>query len=306
MGKDTAMLHIGSWFRESGLEMGTAFLFPKVIPVKNASVNANISTFNYFLMLSCLKSLTFFFPPQICITAPSPFQNDYTQSRYFPHIPWQHFIFSANKTDKGFWCGWTAANDNFKKYYWKARNSNCIVLPLSATEVLILTLVRISQNNEKEVQGWRPVGYGGRDHIHYHPKNSEIVLAKVGIGAVHGRTLKTSCLPCWCAVVVAGIAVCVSPRTAGAAAGSLTAGGPGRSGEGEQTACAPAGDAAGVCVLKGRPVLHQPETVHGGAVLKDTSLKIIWRKKNSREEKKEEKKEGRKCLLSNADGDNDI
>lgn len=164
----------------------------------------------------------------------------------------------------------------------------------------------ISQNNEKEVQGWRPVGYGGRDHIHYRPKNSEIVLAKVGIGAVHGRTLKTSCLPCWCAVAVAGIAVCVSPRTAGAAAGSLTAGGPGRSGEGEQTACAPAGDAAGVCVLKGRPVLHQPETVHGGAVLKDTSLKIIWRKKNSREEKKEEKKEGRKCLLSNADGDNDI
>lgn len=145
---------------------------------------------------------------------------------------------------------------------------------------------------KKKVQGWRPVGYGGWDHIHYRARNSERVLANVGIDAVWGRkTLKASCLPCWCVVAVAGIAVYVSPRTAGAAAGSLAAGGPGRSGEGEQTACAPAGDVVGVCVLKGRPVLHQPGTVHGGAVLKDTSLKIIWRKKQQRRKKRKKGRE---------------
>jgi len=33
------------------------------------------------------------------------------------------------------------SNDNFKKYYWKARRLNCVVFPLSVTEVLILASV---------------------------------------------------------------------------------------------------------------------------------------------------------------------
>lgn len=208
---------------------------------------------------------------------------------------------------------WTnSSNDNFKKYYWKAPSLKWVAFPLFATQILILVLVMdvhslvdtLLKIMEKRFRD-EDAGYRSRDHIHYSTRNSEIASPEVGIDAVWGRKmLKALCLPCWCAVAVAGIAVCVSPRTAGAVAGSLTAGGPGRSGEGEQTACAPAGDAAGVCVLKGRPVLHQPETVHGGAVLKDTSLKIIWRKKQQRR-KKGRRKEGRKRLLSNTDGVND-
>lgn len=205
------------------------------------------------------------------------------------------------------------SNDNFEKYYWKARSLNCTAFPLSGTQVLILALVmdidilvdvflKIMKKRFKD-EGQLVMEV---ETTSITAQETEIVSPTVGIDAVWGRkTLKASCLPCWCAVAVAGIAVCVSPRTAGAAAGSLTAGEPGRSGEGEQTACAPVGDADGVCVLKGRPVLHQPETVHGGAVLKDTSLKIIWRKKQQRR-KKGRRKEGRKRLLSNANGDNDI
>lgn len=41
-----------------------------------------------------------FFPPQIHITAPSPFQNENIHRRYFPHIPRRHFMFSATKLTK--------------------------------------------------------------------------------------------------------------------------------------------------------------------------------------------------------------
>lgn len=158
--------------------------------------------------------------------------------------------------------------------------------------------VLVDVYHEKEVQGWRSVGLRRlRPHTAPHKKLWNVSLRVQSIAVSEGKTLKVSCLPCWCAVAVAGIAVCVSPRTAGAAAGSLTAGGPGRSGEGEQTACAPVGDAAGVCVLKGRPVLHQPKTVHGEAVLKDTSLKIIWRKKQQRRKKEEERKGENGCWV---------
>lgn len=57
-GLKPVMLYTEPQFKESGLEMGTAFLFPKVISMKNASVYVNIFTFSYFLAL-CLKSLTF-------------------------------------------------------------------------------------------------------------------------------------------------------------------------------------------------------------------------------------------------------
>lgn len=201
-------------------------------------------------------------------------------------------------------------NDSFKKYYCKVP---IILLPTACKrgidpqsgDACPHPCWCISQNHEKEAQRWRPIGYGVRHHVRYNTRNHQSAGYCTSWCHVRREPLKALCLPCWCAVVVAGIAVCVSPRTAGAAAGSLTAGGLGRSGEGEQTACAPVGDAAGVCVLKGRPVLHQPETVRGGAVLKDTSLKIIWRKKQQRR-KKGRRKEGRKRLLSNTDGDNNI
>lgn len=70
-----------------------------------------------------------------------------------------------------------------------------------------------------------------------------------------------------------------------------------RSGEEEQTVCAPKGGAAAVCVLRERVDLHPPRTAHGGAVplvLKDTSLKITWRKT---EKKEEEKRKGENSNL---------
>lgn len=61
-----------------------------------------------------------------------------------------------------------------------------------------------------------------------------------------------------------------------------------RSGGEEQTACAPGGDGAAVCVSKEKAGLCPPGTAHGGGeplALKDTSLKIIWRKIAEKKEK---------------------
>lgn len=66
------------------------------------------------------------------------------------------------------------------------------------------------------------------------------------------------------------------------------------SGEEEQTVCAPKGGVAAVCVLREKADLHPPRTAHGGAVpliLKDTSLKIIWRKTEERGREEEGRKQ---------------
>lgn len=297
------MFYTGTELRESKLEMGTASLFsqwkmPQCVWKPSLSV---IFQFCHVWNLSLL-SLKFILPLLLLFTP-----NVHT-TVIFPILP-DSFLTSLLQNWQRSRCGWTETTTALKSITAKFQ-SYCF--PLLAREASILRAVmhapilvdvflKIMKKRLKD-EGQLVME---SDTTYVTTQETIKVLATARVDATWGEPLKALCLPCWCAVVVAGIAVCVSPRTAGAAAGSLTAGGLGRSGEGEQTACAPVGDAAGVCVLKGRPVLHQPETVRGGAVLKDTSLKIIWRKKQQRR-KKGRRKEGRKRLLSNTDGDNNI
>lgn len=97
-GLKPVMFYTGTELRESKLEMGTAFLFPKAISVKNASVCLKVFPFSYFPVLSCLKSLTFF--SQIRITAPPPVHTKCIHNSYFSRITWQLFKFSATKLTK--------------------------------------------------------------------------------------------------------------------------------------------------------------------------------------------------------------
>lgn len=194
-GSKPVMLYTEAQFKESRLEMGTAFRFPKVTSMKNASVYLNIVTFSYFLVL-CLESLIF------------SLSNSYY--RFFSRSKWTYtqevfcpysltaFYTLCYKTDTDpdvdEWKQW-----QLFKHYWKARSLNCSAFLIPATAALMLAVAmhvahpcwQISQNHEKEARGWRQISYGVRDHIHYSTRNYETASAKNGAALMRKEDFKS-------------------------------------------------------------------------------------------------------------------